>query len=289
VRFSLGNSVWLQEDFPFRTDYAARVGAAFDARLENVNFRDDATAATISRWVYEATQGRIDTFVTPEELDQVIALLVNAAYFEGSWTDRFDAADTGPADFRLEDGSIVSVSMMRRSGEALFAGSGLYRAADLAYGARAFSMTVVVPQGDATLADVLEHLATGGWPELVDRLRPRSNEVWLPRFELTYDKRLDDVLTQMGMGIAFDPARADFGRLVDGAGPGTGPWIGWAKQQSFVRVDEEGTEAAAATGVAFVISQPLPLHADRPFFFAIRERFSGTILFTGTVSNPSGG
>jgi serpin B len=97
------------------------------------------------------------------------------------------------------------------------------------------------------------------------------------------------VLIEMGMGVAFDPARADFGRLVQGAAPGTGPWIEWVKQKSFAKVDEEGTEAAAATAVSINVSAHAVVRADRPFLFAIRERFSGAILFVGTVTDPTAG
>ena len=288
VNFRLANSAWLQEAYPILAEYRARVEEAFDARVENVNFRDPTTAEVINDWVEENTEGRIRDFVTAEEIWSTITLLVNTVYFEGQWTDRFDPAETAPADFRRPDGSTVSVPMMRQSLWAKFTAGEGFVAVDLPYGAKAFSMTVVVPTGDATLDALVQGMDGARWQEIVDGLGEGHGEVWLPRFELTYTKLLNNALIAMGMEIAFDPARADFGRLVENAGPGTGPSIGWVKQKSFVKVDEEGTVAAAATGVAFVISRTL-IQADRPFLFAIRERFSGTILFVGTVTDPTAG
>ena len=141
---------------------------------------------------------------------------------------------------------------------------------------------------DATLADLVEEMDGERWQEVVDALRGEARtEVRLPRFELTYERVLNDVLKAMGMEVAFDRRRADFGWLLGNAGLDIVSHIGWMKQKSFVKVDEEGTETAAATGTAFAVSGTPILQADRPFLFAIRERLSGTILFVGTVSDPT--
>ena len=162
-----------------------------------------------------------------------------------------------------------------------------YVAVDLPYGGQAFSM-VVVPTGDGTLAQLVEEMDGARWQELVDALRGEARtEARLPRFELTYEKVLNDVLKAMGMEVAFDRFEADFGWILGNAGFRGVPHIGWMKQKSFVKVDEEGTETAAATGTAFAVTGTPILQADRPFLFAIRERLSGTILFVGTVSDPT--
>lgn len=289
VDFRLANSAWLKEGFPILPAYQARVEEAFDARVENVDFQDPATADRINVWAEEQTEGRITDFVEPDALRDLIALLLNAVYFKGSWTEQFDASETAPADFRRPDGSTVTVPMMHRaeSGRTLFSHGEDYVAADLPYGGQAFSMTVVLPTGDQTLAGVVEGMDEARWQQVLDGLTEGPNSVSLPRFELTYDKLLNDVLEAMGMEIAFDPLQADFGRLVEEAEPGDF-FIEWVKQKSFVKVDEEGTEAAAVTGVGVgVTSAPPSFRVDRPFLFAIRERLSGTILFAGTVTDPT--
>jgi serpin B len=159
---------------------------------------------------------------------------------------------------------------------------------ELPYGAGAFSMMVVVPTGDATLTDLVEGMDGERWQEVVDALRGEvRTEVRLPRFELTYEKVLNDVLKAMGMEVAFDGSRADFSWMVGNEGLSDRPHIGWVKQKSFIRVDEEGTETATATGTAFATSGNSVLQADRPFLFAIRERLYGTILVVGTVTDPT--
>ena len=240
----------------------------------------------------EITEGRITDLVTPEELRGLVALLVNTVYFKGEWTDPFDPIETATVEFRRADGSTVIVPMMRQMLDARVGGGEDYGedfvAVDLPYGGQAFSMLVVVPTGDATLADLVEEMDGEHWQKVVDALRGEARtEVRLPRFELTYERVLNDVLKAMGMEVAFDRRRADFSWLLGNAGLDIVPHIGWMKQKSFVKVDEEGTETAAATGTAFAVTGTPILQADRPFLFAIRERLSGTILFVGTVSDPT--
>ncbi len=293
VELRVANHSWLDEGFRVRLDYRNRVQGFFDAVIENVRFEEPEMARAINGWVNESTAGRITEMVTPEEFGGLVALLVNSIYFEAEWTDPFDPAETALVEFRRADGSIVSVPTMRQELDARVGGGEDYGedfvAVDLPYGGEAFSMLVVVPVGDATLSGLVEGMDDQRWQEVVDALRGEARtEVRLPRFELAYEKVLNDVLKAMGMEVAFDRARADFGWLLGDQTLGAAPHIGWMKQKSFLRVDEEGTETAAATGTAFATSGSPTLQADRPFLFAIRERESGAILFLGTVTDPIG-
>lgn len=166
--------------------------------------------------------------------------------------------------------------------ELPYASTGEYVAADLPYGGGAYSMTVLVPRGDASVDSLIARLDHDGWEELLSGLTTTEVEVSLPRFKLKYEKQLNDVLIALGMGIAFTPA-ADFSRMM----PARGVCISEVKQKTFVAVDEEGTEAAAATVVVMARSGHPTLRADRPFLFAIRERLSGTLLFIGKLADPS--
>ncbi len=292
VDFRLANSSWLEEGFRIRSDYRSRVQEVFGARIETVRFEEPGMADVINGWVSETTEGRITDLVTPEEFAGLVALLVNTVYFKAAWTDPFDPADMATVDFRRADGSVVGVPMMRQALDARVGGGEAYGedfvAVELPYGGGAFSMMMVAPTGDATLAGLVEGMDAERWQEVVDGLRGEARtEIRLPRFELTYDRVLNDVLKEMGMEVAFDARTADFGWLLGDAGPGSAPHIGWMKQKSFLKVDEAGTETAAATGTAFSVADTPILQADRPFLFAIRERISGTILFIGTVSDPS--
>ena len=293
VEFRVANNSWLEDGFRIRRDYRSRLEEAFDARIENVRFEKPDMAGVVNGWVGETTEGRITDLVTPEEFAGLVALLVNTVYFKGKWADPFDPAQTVTVEFRRADGSTVSVPLMGQALDARVGGGEEYGedfvAVDLPYGGDLFSMVVVVPTGDAALAELVEEMDGARWQQVVDALRGEARtEVRLPRFELTYEKVLNNVLKAMGMEVAFDASKADFGWMVGNAGLSVRPHIGWVKQKSFLKVDEEGTETAAATGTAFATSENPVLQADRPFLFAIRERLYGTILFVGTVSDPTG-
>ena len=293
VELRLANHSWLDEGFRVRRDYRDRVQAFFDAGIDNVRFEEPEMARVINGWVNESTGGRITDMVGPEEFGGLVALLVNSVYFKAEWTDPFDPAETAMVVFQRADGSTVNVPTMRQELDARVGGGEDYGedfvAVDLPYGGEAFSMMVVVPVGDATLSGLVEEMDDARWQEVVDALRGEARtEVRLPRFELAYEKVLNDVLKAMGMEVAFDRSRADFGWLLGDQDLRAAPHIGWMKQKTFLRVDEEGTETAAATGTAFATSGNPTLQADRPFLFAIRERQSGAILFLGTVTDPNG-
>jgi len=296
VEFLLANSVWLQPEWPFLPEYEERVTEAFDARVENVDFRDPATADAINAWVSEGTDGEIEEFVTPDQIRDLVALLANTVYFEGQWSDRFDPAETSDADFRLADGSTVSVPMMSQDMEGVStAHDEGVRAADLPYGGGAYSMTVVLPAEGTSLDSLVAAMDAGEWRSLVERFGEGSEiPVQLPRFEIEWERQLNAALERMGMGPAFSPDSADFSRMAETPAcvSGLDPclYVDWVKQKSFVSVDEEGTEAGAATGVGVgPTSAPQPFRVDRPFLFAIRERLSGTVLFVGAVEDPTAG
>lgn len=290
VEFLLGNSVWVREGFPIRPAFTSDVEEFFDAGTFEVDFADSATADSINGWVEASTDGEIEQLVTPRMIDGLVALLANAVYFRGDWRTPFDPDDTSSGAFRRPDGSTVQVPLMENQNidGARFARTEDFSAADLPYGGSAFSMTVVLPpEGVAvdSLVRALGDRGAAGWSEIVDSLEPGPQKVVLPRLDLSYEKVFNDALRALGMVDAFDASRADFSRLAEGARDG-GLHLDWVKQKSVVRVDEQGTEAAAATGAGV---SSLPVRADRPFVMAIRERLSGTVLFVGVVVDPTAG
>ena len=294
VEFRVANQSWLEEGFRIRSDYRDRLVEAFDTGIETVHFEETDMAGAINRWVGESTDERITDMVTPEEFTGLVALLVNTVYFKGEWAHPFNPANTQMVEFRRADGSTVNVPLMGQELDAqVGGGEGFgedFVVIDLPYSGGAFSMMVVVPVGDATLAELVEGMDGERWREIVDALRGEARtEVRLPRFELTYEKVLNDALRSLGMEVAFDRSRADFGWMLADADAArrVRPHIGFVKQKSFLKVDEEGTETAAATGTAYATVETPIIRADRPFLFAIRERTYDTILFVGTVTDPS--
>lgn len=292
VEFELANSVWYEQTFPFRDSFLDAVRAAFGARVEGMDFRDPAAPGVINAWVDEQTRGRIDKLVDAIDPAEVM-LLLNAIYFKGDWRVGFDPDRTYDAPFHLDGGGTVPVPMMVRDKAELLSGhTGSAQIVDLPYGGGAFRMTIVLPEETRGLSDVLAGLDGARWSEWMSSLSSGEAGVELPRFQMEWSENLNDALKRMGMTPAFQPGVADFGgMLADGFDPqaaGTDLHITKVKQKTFIDVNEEGTEAAAATSVGIgVTSAPLTIRVDRPFLFALRERLSGTVLFVGLMRDPA--
>lgn len=285
VDFAIGNSVWTRQDFPVLQSFYDVVQQYFDAEARSLDFDDPTSVDTINAWIRAATNGLIE-----EGIEQIsvydMVFLINAIYFQGLWTDQFDPEDTRPASFERADGSTVTVDMMSLKAEFRTASTETFRAAELPYGGGAYSMVVVLPHRDVALADVVVGLQEGGWDVLTERLDAleAGSEIplELPKFTTAYDIYLNDALRAMGMDVAFG-VDADFGNLTP-----VDVCIQYVRQKSFVEVDEAGTKAAAVTVVSIgLTSAPTPFVVDRPFIFALRERFSGTVLFIGAIGDPT--
>ena len=290
VRLEIGNSVWHREGFTLEEAYMSEVARDFLARVDGLDFNDPGAAEVINAWVSESTDGLIDGIVDPPIDPLTMAFLINAIYFEGAWTLQFDSERTTFGDFRRGDGSTVSVPFMSMSdGEFPYAQTPDYQAVELPYGGEAFAMTVVLPSEAIGIQAFVESLDAGAWAEIIAGLHETELLVALPKFTLEYERNLNDALEALGMEVAFDPAAADFSRMHRDA-LAMQLHISRVKQKAFVDVDEEGTRAAAVTSVEVgVTSAPPMFRAARPFLFAIRERLSGTLLFTGVVRDPTAG
>lgn len=283
VSFQLANGIWYRDGVvALHDDYIARVEEHYGARAEGVDFSDPATADAINAWVREATSGRIDDMAPRPIPATWVAVVMNAIHFEADWTWQFDRDATRLEPFYPPEGGSEMVPMMQQTGEFPSFWNDAFRAVELPYGGQAYAMTIIVPRGgEHTVASVLAELADNGWDDLTRGLEEGEIKVALPRFELDWTGVLNDPLTAMGMGPAFEPG-ADWSRMFQGGSPE----LSEVFQKSYVRVDEEGTEAAAATRATFEVSGPNELRADRPFLFVIRERLSGAILFMGAYMEP---
>jgi serpin B len=281
VTIDLGNSVWAQMEFPVAADFIDRVRSSFGAEVANVSFGDPATLPRINKWASDATNGRIESIFDQLPPNTVMVLL-NAIYFKANWTQQFDKSRTERASFTRADGSRVTADLMylehtlpMRRGEGV-------TLVELPYGGGAFSMVVALPDEGTSASDFAKTLSAEKWNTWMDQLSPGRAHVRLPRFELEWEKVLNEPLEKLGMVDAFGGG-ADFRRLT----PGGGVWLEVVKQKSFVKVDEEGTEAAAVTGAIMPVSLPPEIRMDRPFVFVLRERLSGTILFMGVINDPT--
>jgi len=287
VKIGIANSIWYRSGFPVLPSFVDASRTYFDAQVTAANFDDPATVGRINDWAKAKTEGRIPKVIDALERD-VVMILMNALYFKGSWRSRFDSARTQLAAFRRDDGSVVQAPLMSQSEMPVRIGYvDDVQVAELPYGNGAFVMTVVLPPAGTTADMLVASLDSDKWTRLLGSLREAEIDVVLPRFRITYEDEWKDVLSAMGMGPAFCDGATDFTRM---AAPPLGDklCISLVKQNAFVDVNEEGTEAAAVTTVEVrVVSAPPQFRADRPFVFAIRERFSGAILFVGKITDPT--
>jgi len=210
--------------------------------------------------------------------------LINAIYFKGTWTHRFETHATYQAQFTLSDGSKVPCQMMKMTDTlALLNQNGLL-GVDLPYGNAGFSMTILLPPAGVKIDDFVASITPSLWNSWTSAFVTGEVEIHLPKFRLAYEAKLNQVLSDMGMGIAFTDG-ADF-TGIDRRGSLA---ISEVKHKSFVQVDEEGTEAAAVTSVGIRLTSvggTTVLRLDRPFLYVIREHDSGTILFIGKLAIP---
>jgi serine protease inhibitor len=277
--FTIANSIWYERTFPFNASFLDESRLHFDARVEALDFKSPSSLTTINSWVSEQTNNKIPAILESIAEDERM-FLVNAIYFKGTWQQQFDKSKTVDAPFHAADGTTSTVRMMARDKGVKHAATSEYSAVDLPYGNSAFTMTVVLPNGD--IDAFAESFDQAKWNALVTSLTNRDMSVYLPRFRMEWKRQLNEDLKQLGMKLAFTPYRADFTRM---SPLGLDLFITRVLQNTFVEVDEEGTEAAAATVVGVgVTSAPPSFRADRPFLVVIRERFSGTILFIGKIA-----
>jgi serpin B len=240
--------------------------------------------------VAEATNGKIEQLF--DTLDpNVVAYLLNTVYFKGAWSKPFDPAQTQLSPFYRVDGSEISVPMMTQDADFAFAMAGDYSALALPYGDdndeggsggnNGVRMVVVLPNEGVELESVLAQLTPEHWQTLMGELQGETRViVTLPRFKVEYDAILNDALMSLGMSTAF--SQPDFANMVEGGGL----WISYVRHKAIVEVNEEGTEAAAVSVGAMELSMPPAFTVNRPFFFAIHDAATDTVLFMGTVYEP---
>ncbi|MDE2974732.1 MAG: serpin family protein [Gemmatimonadota bacterium] len=287
VETAIGNSVWTRSSFPVYPDFLKTVREAFDAEVAELDFANASASKRINGWVRDATRGRIEDMVPDVIPGDVVMYLLNAIYFKGSWTFRFDPSHTRTKPFHLDDGSTQTVPLMTLERTLPYQSNSRFQAVDLPYGGRAFTMTVLLPWQGVSVDTLAANLDAGQWEDIADGFSDTTDvRLFLPRFRMSYKRTLNDDLKALGMVDAFDEDLADFTRL----SPVESLFISEVKQKSWVDVNEEGTEAAAATSVAVSVKSgtgPRVVRADRPFLFFIRERLSGTILFAGKFASPA--
>lgn len=287
VASNIANSIWYRQGFPVKQEFIDCGKTYFNAEVASLDFASPDAPGIINAWVSRSTNGRIPEII--DEIDpSMVMYLINAIYFKGVWTTQFDPRDTRSAPFYHVDGSTKTCSMMSVEDKFQYVENDDFQAVDLPYGNGYFSMTIILPRPGKSIDSLVAQFTQENLSGWLEALRETELAVMLPRFKLEYELELTRVLTALGMGIAFDPSRADFSSLADL--PPELPerlYISEVKHKTFVEVNEEGTEASAATSTGMGETSVGPeMKVDRPFLFFIRENHSGTILFAGKLLSP---
>lgn len=287
VTLEIANSLWADQHFTFNQDFLQRNTDYFGAEVSTLDFRDSNSVDTINQWVDTNTNGKIKKILEQIAEDEIL-FLINAIYFKGAWQTEFDPANTRDNTFHLTDGSQKQVPMMTREDQYPFYYTSDFTAISLPYGEGRISMYIFLPSQNASLDQFLENLNAENWQEWISQFREQDISIRIPKFKIEYGtKELNDALTSLGMGVAFDEDRADFSRMATLEKPGANLYIDKVAHKTFIEVNEEGSEAAAATSVTIgVKSLPRMFIVDKPFFFAIRDNETQTVLFMGVVVNP---
>jgi len=291
-QLSVANAVWLARGYPFAPEYLATVADRFDAKLAELDFSQPASACeAINDWVANATRGRIPNLVTPGVVPATTRLiLTNAIYFKSNWREQFSVERTQDDEFRLADGATVTVPMMYQVDRFGYFETADLQGLELPYARNDLVMLILLPREPGGLRALEEGLVSGRLAAWREELKPTRVEVSLPRFEFASSFQLAAVLQEMGLTAAFDPAAADFSGITEAERLA----ISEVLHKGFVAVDENGTEAAAATAVVMLgTAMPPPdgpkiFRADHPFVFLIRHRSTDSILFMGRLADPRG-
>lgn len=279
----IANAIFYSNTFPFNQSFLNDTKAYFDAEVSGRNFDDvPGTLAAINGWANDKTNGRI-----PKVLDSYdpsfVMFLLNAIYFKGTWRDQFDPALTRDASFHAATGGDQPAKLMSRTGKMLYSEQPTYQAVDLAYGDSAFSMTVLLPKAGTDVETLAASLTAESWQALTSHFYSTTVDLSFPKVTFSWKRSLIDDMKALGMHLAF--TAADFTPM---SPRGKDLFISLLQQNTFVKIDEEGTEAAAVTTVGVSVTSlpagPVVMRVDRPYLIVIRERLSGTILFMGKIT-----
>jgi len=281
VELSIANSIWYRAGFSVLDEFIATNREYFDAAVEQINFSSPQSVDIINQWIEDKTNGKIQDML--EQIpDDAIMFLINALYFNAQWKYEFEEGKTRQGNFFPEDGSVHTTDYMYVHGNFNYFSNDDLQAVELPYGDSSFSMIIIWPSGENKVSDLLNKLDTVHWDSWF--ANPAMTELYfeMPKFKFDYKVQLNDPLINLGLGVAFS-GEADFTRI----NPAGGIYISRVIHQTFIDVQEKGTEAAAVTVVQADRSMSgLTLIVDKPFLYFIKDNSTGAILFIGKVGKP---
>lgn len=282
VEFSIANSIWCRLGANVLDSFISTNQEYFDAAVKELDFSDPGSVDVINGWIEDQTNDKIRDMLDAIP-PGVYMYLVNAIYFNAAWKYEFDKDDTFTGDFYPEGGGTAAVEYMQIEESFGYALQEDYAAVELPYGDSAFSMVAILPSEDMTLGELMVMYGQEEWNQLDSYSGTQKVTVELPKFKYEFKSLLNDPLTGLGLGVAFSDA-ADF----SGITTETDLFISRVIHQTFIDVNEEGTEAAAATIVEMRENSAFGnyIRFDKPFIYIIKENSTGAILFMGKVGRP---
>ncbi len=287
VILNIANSIWYRQELTVKQTFIDLNQRYFDALVKGVDFSAPTTVNQINQWVKEQTRGKISRGIDRIKPEDVM-FLINAIYFKGTWTTQFNPKLTREKPFSLPDGGKTTCQMMQLSDKLPYLETDDFQMVELPYGDKHFSALVILPRPGKSPGELINRLNAETLQEWVEQLQLREGTLELPKFELRYGKTLNQVLSKLGMAVAFRPGEADFSQMYEGPEK---LYLSLVNHGTYVKVDEEGTEAAAVTSISISITsigpqKPFYMRVDRPFLFLIREKDSGALLFMGQIVEP---
>jgi len=276
VQMEIANSIWYENSqIDIKEEFENKVKQYFDAQISGLDFSNPGYADIINGWVSEKTNGKIEEIIDENPPIGVLVYLINAIYFKGTWKYQFDPENTYEDDFNLPDGSKTRCMLMSMESELRYGENEQFQAVELPYGDGKFCMDIILPKDAIEIDELIAEINPNVW---TNQLSTQEIKLYFPRFKVKYKRDLKPDLISLGMGIAF--SRGDHFPKID-----EGLFIDKVKHKTFIEVNEEGTEAAAVTSVEMIrgIDDMPVMRVDRPFIFAIREIYSGTVIFVGKV------
>ena len=291
VTLTIANSLWARQGMSFKQDFLQRNIQFFGAEISTLDFNDPSASKTINQWVDTNTNGKIQKIVGDRINPNAVLFLINAIYFKGTWQREFDPSRTQDDSFYLANGDVKQVPMMKQQHRYPHYRGENFQAISLAYGDGEMSLYIFLPDPESDLNTFLENLNTERWENWMSQFHGQDVSLVMPKFKLEYGRNLNDTLQALGMEVAFNQGLANFSRMAPLEILGQNLYIENVLHKTFVEVNEEGTEAAAVTsvevGVTSVPPPPIPFTVDRPFFLAIRDNQTKTVLFMGVVLDPA--
>ncbi|WP_051251381.1 serpin family protein [Paenibacillus harenae] len=286
VVLSIANSLWAKEGKEFHKTFLDNNRTYYDAEVTSLDLTAPGTPDQINKWVKEKTNGKIEKIVEGPIDPLTVLFLINAIYFNGEWARPFQENATTDGEFAIPDGSTIQVPMMSQSGEFEYKAGEGYQAVRMPYGKGTIRMVVYLPTVDSPGLGKMMSVLLSDPDQLTKGFHLEDGQLRVPRFKSEYSVSLNDALKALGMEIAFDPKRANFGNM---APIPPNLYISNVQHKTFIEVNEQGTEAAAVTSVevkAESATQSFTMDVNRPFFFTIEDGSTGTMLFMGCIENP---